>query len=174
MEVILGTPPPPPPANVPPLEETGQEGADGRILSGRERLAIHRASPVCAACHQYMDPIGVALENFDVDGTYRVRERDIAVSVDSRGTLYDGQEITSQAELVNALLARPTPLLRNFTTNLMAYSLGRRIEYFDQPAIRAIVREAEKNDYRLSSFLLGVVMSDQFRLRTVAPAAANQ
>jgi hypothetical protein len=94
--------------------------------------------------------------------------------VDSRGTLYDGTNITSQAELVNALLKRPTPLLRNFTSNLMAYSLGRRVEYFDQPAIRAIVREAEENDYRLSSFILGVVFSDQFRLRTVAPAAANQ
>jgi hypothetical protein len=121
-----------------------------------------------------MDPIGVALENFDVDGTYRIRERDLGLAVDSRGTLYDGRDITSQAELVSALLARPTPLLRTFTTNLMAYSLGRRIEYFDQPAIRAIVREAEENDYRLSSFILGVVLSDKFRLRTAAPAAANQ
>ena len=77
-------------------------------------------------------------------------------------------------ELVTPLLARPTPLLRTFTTNLMAYALGRRVEYFDQPAIRAVVREAEEHDYRLSSFILGVVLSDQFRLRTAAPAAANQ
>jgi hypothetical protein len=174
MEVLLGTPPPPPPPSVPALAETSNEGKDGRLLTGRERLAIHRASPVCSACHQYMDPIGVALENFDVDGTWRLRERDIGLTVDSRGTLYDGQNIESQAALVGALLKRPTPLLRTFTTNLMAYAMGRRVEYFDQPAVREIVATAAENDYRLSEFIVGVVMSDQFRMRTARPTTAPQ
>ena len=174
MEVLLGSPPPPPPPSVPALEETSAESSDGRLLSGRERLAIHRASPVCSACHQYMDPIGVALENFDVDGTWRIREKDLGVSVDTRGTLYDGQAIESPEELAQALLARPLPLLRTFTENLMAYALGRRVEYFDQAAIREIVRTAETNDYRMSSIILGVVGSEQFRSRTAATARTNE
>jgi hypothetical protein len=126
------------------------------------------------ACHQYIDPIGVALENFDIDGTWRLREKDIGLTIDSRGTLYDGKSVASPVELVEALLSRPTPLLRTFTENLMAYALARRVEYFDQPAIRDIVREAEENEYRISSFILGVVTSDQFRLRTAASVTATQ
>ena len=174
MEVLLGIPPPPPPPAIPALEETSVDAGDGRLLTGREQLEAHRANPVCMSCHQYIDPIGVALENFDVDGTWRLREKDIGLTIDSRGTLYDGQDIASPVELVEALLSRPTPLLRTFTENLMAYALARRVEYFDQPAIRDIVREAEENDYRISSFILGVVGSDQFRLRTAVSVTANQ
>jgi len=166
MEALLGTPPPPPPP-VPALDETEASTADGRQLTGRERLEMHAANPTCNACHQYMDPIGVALENFDVDGTWRTRERGNGLTVDSRGTLYDGTIIETPRELAEALLSRPTPLLHTFTQNLFAYALGRRVEYFDQPAIRKIVREAKDEDHRISSFVLGVVLSDQFRLRMV-------
>jgi len=166
MEVLLGTPPPPPPPNVPDLEAT--EGArDGRFLSTRERLEMHRANPACNACHRFMDPIGLALDNFDVTGTWRVREN--GAPVDTRGEFYDGSSISSPAELSAALLKRPTPLVRTFTENLMAYALGRRVEYFDQPAVRAIARAAEANGFRMSSFILGVVTSDAFRLKRAEP-----
>ena len=165
MEVLLDAPPPPPPPNVPALEETEGEG-DGRLLTTRERLAIHRRNPVCGACHQFMDPIGVAMENFGVTGEWRVRES--GSPLDPRGQLYDGTDLNSVVELANALLERPIPLLRTFTMNLMAYALGRRIEYYDQPTIRAIAREAEASDYRVSSFVLGVVKSDAFRMKREA------
>ena len=162
MEVLLNAPPPPPPPNVPTLEET--EGAgDGRLLTTRERLAIHRRNPVCASCHQYMDPIGVAMENFGVTGEWRTRER--GSPLDMRGQLYDGTELNSAVELTSALLNRPIPLVRTFTMNLLAYGLARRIEYYDGSTIRTISREAEENDYRISSFVLGVVKSDSFRMR---------
>ncbi|MBW3533699.1 MAG: DUF1592 domain-containing protein [Gemmatimonadetes bacterium] len=171
MEVLMGTPPPPPPPGVPDLEET--EGAvEGRQLTTRERMEIHRASPTCNSCHRFMDPIGLALDNFDVTGRWRMRENGVAL--DTRGDFYDGTPVTSPSELVAALLARPIPLVRTFTENLMAYGVGRRVEYFDQPAIREIVREAEKNDYRMSSLILGVVKSDAFRMKRAVPAAADQ
>jgi hypothetical protein len=110
-----------------------------------------------------MDPIGLALDNFDVTGRWRIKEN--GMPLDTRGTLYDGTPITSPAELTQALLRRPIPLFRNFTLNLMAYALGRRVEYYDQPTIRTIVGDAEKNDYRISSFILGVVKSDAFQMK---------
>ncbi|MGH9257949.1 MAG: DUF1592 domain-containing protein, partial [Vicinamibacterales bacterium] len=162
MEVLLGTPPPPPPPGVPDLEET--EGSkDGRFLTTRERMEQHRANPVCNACHQFMDPIGLALDNFDVTGKWRIRENNMPL--DTRGQLYDGTEITSPEGLRVALLKRPTPLIRTFTENLMAYGLGRRVEYYDKPTIRQIARAAEANDFRVSSFILGVVKSDAFQMK---------
>jgi hypothetical protein len=162
MEVLLGTPPPPPPPGVPDLEET--EGAkDGRFLTTRERMEMHRANPVCRSCHQFMDPIGLALDNFDVTGKWRIREN--GMPLDTEGQFYDGTTIASPDQLIAALLVRPTPLVRTFTQNLMAYALGRRIEYYDKPTVRRIAAEAAKNDYRISSFVLGVVRSDAFRLK---------
>jgi len=160
--VILGTPPPPPPPGVPDLEET--EGAkDGRFLTTRERMEMHRANPICKACHQFMDPIGLALDNFDVTGKWRIREN--GMPLDTRGTFYDGTTVSTPNELIEVLLKRPTPLIRTFTQNLMAYGLGRRVEYYDKPTVRAIADEAAKNDYRISSFVLGVVKSDAFQLK---------
>jgi hypothetical protein len=169
MEVLLGTPPPPPPPGVPDLEQTASNQA-GRVLTTRERMERHRSSPTCYSCHQFMDPIGLALDNFDVTGRWRIKENGAAL--DTRGNLYDGTPIASPSDLTQALLARPVPLLRNFTHNLMAFALGRRVEYFDQPAIRAIVREAESSDYRMTSFILGVVKSDAFRMKQ-APISAQ-
>jgi cytochrome c551/c552 len=169
MEVLLGTPPPPPPPGVPDLEQTAA-AQGGKVLTTRERMERHRSSPTCYSCHQFMDPIGLALDNFDVTGKWRIKENGAAL--DTRGNLYDGTAISNPTELTQALLARPIPLLRNFTHNLMAYALGRRVEYFDQPAVRRVVRDAEKNDYRMSSFILGVVKSDAFRMKQ-APATAQ-
>ncbi len=162
MEVLLGTPPPPPPPNVPDLEST--EGVkEGRLLTTRERLEMHRANATCNACHRFMDPIGLALDNFDVTGKRRVRENGNAL--DTRGEFYDGTPVGTPDELSKALMKRPVPLVRTFTENLLAYALGRRTEYFDQPTIRAIARTAQADDYRMSSFIVGVVKSDAFRMK---------
>ena len=170
MEVLLGTPPPPPPPGVPDLEET-EESADGRMLTTRERMAMHAANPVCNACHQFMDPIGLALDNFGVSGKWRIREN--GMPLDTRGTFYDTTPVSTPAELQQVLLKRPAPLIRTFTANLMAYALGRRVEYYDQPRIRAIVREAEEQDYRISAFIRGVIESDAFQMSGPEPAVAE-
>jgi Protein of unknown function (DUF1592)/Protein of unknown function (DUF1588)/Protein of unknown function (DUF1585)/Protein of unknown function (DUF1587)/Protein of unknown function (DUF1595) len=166
MEVLLGTPPPPPPPDVPALEETS-ESKNGKMLTTRERMEMHRANPTCNSCHRMMDPIGLALDNFDVTARWRVREN--GIELDTRGDFYDGTPVTKPAELVAALLKRPEPLVRTFTENLLAYALGRRVEYFDQPAIRAIARAAQKDDYRMSALILGVVKSDAFRMKKAEP-----
>jgi hypothetical protein len=169
MEVLMDMPPPPPPPNVPTLDETAA-GKDGHPLTTRERMEIHRKNPTCNTCHQYMDPIGLAMDNFDVTGKWRYREN--AMLLDTRGNLYDGTPIQTPADLTTALLKRPIPLVRAFTENLMAYALGRRVEDFDQPTIRAIAKQAETNDYRFSSFVNGVVRSDAFRMKRAEDAAA--
>ncbi|MCA0377631.1 MAG: DUF1592 domain-containing protein [Gemmatimonadetes bacterium] len=170
MEVLLGAPPPPPPPNVPDLEQTA--GAkEGKVLTTRERMEMHRANPTCNSCHSFMDPIGLALDNFDVTGRQRYRENGAAL--DTRGQLYDGTKLNTLNDLITALLKRPTPLMRNFTENLMTYAMGRRMEDFDQPAIRAIVRDAAKQNYRMSAFVMGVVTSKAFTSRRAEPVAAE-
>ena len=169
MEVLLGTPPPPPPPGVPDLEET--EGSkDGRAITTRERMEMHRSAEQCRSCHMYMDPIGLALDNFDVTGRWRTRENGSAL--DTRGQMYDGTPVASPADLRAALLKRPIPLMRTFTMNLMAYALGRGVDWYDMPSVRSVVAEAEKSDYRMSSFVLGIVQSDAFRMRK-APVTAQ-
>ena len=161
MEVLLGTPPPPPPPGIPDLEETkGDQG--GRLLTTRERMEMHRAATVCRSCHMFMDPIGLALDNFDVTGRWRIRENGAAL--DTRGQLYDGTPLERPADLRQALLRRPVPLVRTFTENLMAFAMGRRVEVYDKPTVRAIARQAEEEGYRLSSFILGVIKSEPFRM----------
>jgi hypothetical protein len=167
MEVLLGTPPPPPPPGVPDLEKT-EEAKEGRLLTTRERMEMHRSNAICRSCHQYMDPIGLSLDNFDVTGQWRIREN--GIPLDTRGQLYDGTPVSSPAELQAALLKRPIPLIRTFTHNLMAYALGRRVEYYDQPTVRAIAQAAAKNDYRFSDFVMGIVASDAFRMKQVPVA----
>jgi hypothetical protein len=170
MEVLMGTPPPPPPPNVPDLEAAG-EAKEGRMMTTRERMEIHRANPTCNACHRMMDPIGLALDNFDV--TAKWRNREFGSPLDTSGEFYDGTAVTSLSSLVDTLLKRPTPLVRTFTENLMAYALGRRVEYFDQPAIRQITKKAEAENYRMSAFILGVIKSDAFRMKRVDAAVAT-
>ena len=174
MEVLLGSPPPPPPPNVPDLDET-RNVKEGKLLSVRGRMEEHRKSPACASCHRVIDPLGLALENFDVVGAWRIN--DSAVPVDASGTLYDGTHLNGAPSLRQALLSHSESVIRNFTENLMAYGLGRRIEYFDQPSVRAIVKKAAQNDDRFSSFIQGVVNSAAFQMsqaESVAPTADDQ
>jgi hypothetical protein len=170
MEVLMGTPPPPPPPGVPDLEET-DPATEGRMLTTRERMELHRANPTCNSCHRLIDPIGLALDNFDVTGRWRIREN--GAPLDTRGELYDGTPIETPAQLTRALLERKEPLLRTFTHNLMAYALGRRVEHYDQPTVRAIVREAGNAEFRISAFVLGVVESDAFQMQQVMAAGAS-
>ena len=162
MEVIMGTPPPPPPANVPAFEDSPAAN-DGRRLTTRERMEAHRQSPICSSCHRFMDPIGLALDNFDATGRWRIREN--MAPLDTRGDFYDGTPISKPTELVDVLLKRPIPLVRHFTANLLAYAIGRPVEYLDQPTVRAITRAAEATDYKMSSLIMGLVKSDPFQMR---------
>ena len=124
-------------------------------------MEMHRANPACMSCHQVIDPIGLALENFDVTGQWRIKDR--GVPVDTSGYLYDGSQLDGLDGLRQALLRYSDAILTNFTVNLMSYAVGRRVEYYDMPAIRSIVREAAANDYRMSSFILGVARSAAFQ-----------
>jgi hypothetical protein len=170
MEVLLGSPPPPPPPGVPDLDKTA-EAKEGRMLTTRERMEMHRANPQCRSCHQFMDPIGLALDNFDVTGQWRIREN--GAPLDTRGDFYDGTPVSNPAELRAALLKRPEPLIRTFTGNLMAYALGRRVEYYDGPTIRHIVNDASKAGYKVGDIVLGVVSSDAFRAKRMPIPAGD-
>ena len=132
---------------------------------------MHRANPTCRSCHNFMDPIGLALDNFDVTGKLRYREN--GALLDTRGQLYDGTALTTPNDLSTALLKRPTPLMRNFTENLMAYALGRRVEDYDQTTVRTITRNAERNKYKFSSFVMGVVNSKAFHSKRAEPVSAD-
>ncbi len=162
MEVLLGSPPPPPPANVPALEATSATSG-GKVLSTRERMEEHRKNPACVSCHRVIDPLGLALDNFDVTGKWRIKDN--GVPVDAAGVMYDGTKIDGPAGLRAGLLKHQDVFLQTFTENLMTYALGRRVEYYDMPTVRAIVRQASKADLRLSSFVLGIINSDAFQRR---------
>ena len=139
MEVLLGTPPPAPPPDVPDLDAT-PDAEDGRLRTVRERMEQHRANPACNSCHRMIDPIGLALDNFDVTGAWRIRDN--GMPVDAASTFYDGTPLAGPADLRRALLARSDVLLQTFTENLMTYALGRRLSAADMPAVRALVRQA--------------------------------
>jgi len=168
MEVVMGTPPPPPPPGVPPLDETAAAVSEGRVLTTKDRMEIHRQNPTCNACHRFIDPIGLALDNYDVTGQWRIKEG--GTPLDTNGELYDGTPVTSPLSLQQALLDRSVLLVRSFTGNLMAYALGRRMEYYDQPTIRSIVDRAADQDYRMSAFVKGVVQSDAFQMQKAGTA----
>ena len=166
LQVLLGAPPPPPPPNVPALEDT-KGAADGRFLSVRERMEQHRSNPACQSCHRVIDPIGLALENFDVVGRYR--SKDNGVPVDSTGQLYDGTEMEGAAGLRSALLKHQDAFLMTFGENLMTYALGRHLEASDMPALRAIVREAAAKNYQIGAFIGGITKSAAFQMSRQAP-----
>jgi mono/diheme cytochrome c family protein len=167
MEVLLGSPPPAPPPNVPALEETSGS-AGGRLLSVRERMEQHRANPACQSCHRVIDPLGLALENFDITGKWRAN--DSLVPVDAKGQLYDGMPMDGPAGLRAALLKHQDVFLLSFTEHLMTYALGRRIESYDMPVVRAIIRDAAKANYRMSAFITGITTSAPFRMGRLEPA----
>jgi len=166
MEVLLGSPPPPPPPNVPLLEET-KAVEDGKTLSTRERMEMHRKNPACSSCHRVIDPLGLALENFDVTGVWRIRDN--GVNVDPVGDLYDGTRLDGPIALRNALIKHQDVFMLSFTESVMTYALGRRVEPYDMPAVRQIVRDAKARNYRFSAIFSGVANSAAFRMARVAP-----
>lgn len=157
---IMGTPPPPPPPNVPPLKE---------ISSGtmRQRMEEHRANPACGACHKVMDPLGFSLENFDAIGAWRTSDQ--GAPIDASGVLADGTKIDGPSDLLNLLAARPEQFVRTLSTMLTTYALGRGTEYYDMPVIRRIARDAEKQNYRFSALVLGIVNSAPFQMKMTRP-----
>ena len=170
LENVLATPPPPPPANVPPLQE--EELGSRKSMTMREKMAAHRSNPVCAACHSMIDPAGFALENFDPTGRWRDRDESFK-ALDTTGTLPDGTKFSGLRDFRQALVSRPDRFASNLTEKLLTYALGRGVEPFDQPAIRTIVRDAQKADFRFSSVVLGVVNSLPFQMRGIEmPVAA--
>ena len=161
MEVLLGSPPPPPPPNVPTFDESNASDG-GRLLSVRERMEQHRKNPTCNSCHRVIDPLGLALENFDVTGQWRIRDN--GNPVDPSGDLYDGTKMDGPVGLRSALLKHANVITLSFTENLMTYALGRRVEFYDMPAIRAIIRDAAKSGNKMSAFILGVAKSNAFQM----------
>jgi len=159
---ILAAPVPAPPPNVPALDASNPEG---KALSVREMLVAHRANPVCASCHARMDPLGFSLENFDAIGQWRTT--DAGKAIDASGVLLDGTKVDGPVALRHALVAQKEQFVRTVTAKLLTYSLGRGIEYYDDPAIRGIVRNAAADDYRWSSVVLGIVKSVPFQMRAV-------
>jgi mono/diheme cytochrome c family protein len=155
---LLGTPPPAPPENVPPLDET-----PGKAKTMRERMEEHRRNPACAGCHKLMDPIGVALENFD--GIGRWRAADNGARIDPEAQLADGTNVAGPADLRAAILRRPDMFARNMTEMLLTYALGHGLEHHDMPYVRAILKESGRSDYRFSSLVLGIVKSVPFQMR---------
>jgi hypothetical protein len=164
LENILGTPPPEPPPNVPPLEDSK---GDNKIMTLREQMTLHRKNEPCASCHKLMDPIGFALENFDADAKWRTKEGgDGGVPIDTSGVLWDGTKVNGPIELRQALLRYSPQFVRMITEKLMTFALGRGVEYQDMPVIRSIVRDADRDDDRFISILMGIVKSAPFQMRT--------
>jgi hypothetical protein len=166
---ILGAAvPAPPPVSIPPLEEAAGD-VDFDSLSVRELMELHRSKPFCEGCHKIMDPIGLAMENFDVIGRWRTVDN--GTPIDATGHLVDGTAIDGPVALRAALLKYEEQIVRNIAEKMLIYAVGRGTEYYDQPVIRRIVREAAADDYRFSSLVLGIVTSEPFLKRATESAA---
>lgn len=164
LENILAAPVPPPPPDVPALDES--KSKDGKPLSVRGMLEIHRNNAICAGCHARMDPLGLSLENFDAIGQWRAT--DAGNPIDASGVLLDGTKVNGPKELRAALAAQKNQFATAVTEKLLTYALGRGIEYYDAPAVREIQRSAAVEDYRWSSLIAGIVKSAPFQMRTAA------
>jgi mono/diheme cytochrome c family protein len=162
LENVLGTPPPPPPAVVPPLEA----GSESQPRTLRARMEAHRANPACAGCHKIMDPLGFAMENFDAVGSWRTREA--GLPIDASGQLADGRSIDGVVSLREALVERSDVFFGTLAEKLLTYALGRGLQHYDMPVVREIVREASREDHRFSAYILQVVSSAPFQMRTAA------
>jgi hypothetical protein len=161
LENLLGSPPPPPPPDIPDLKPKSH---DGRLLSMREQLDMHRANAICASCHARMDPIGFALENYDGIGKWRTK--DAGLPIDASGKLPNGKTFTGSAELKKILLTdHRDEFITTVAEKLMTYALGRGLEAYDAPAIRAIARESAKDNYRLTAMIAAIINSKQFQMR---------
>ena len=164
LQTFLGVSPPDPPPNVPPLKAQPNlaGGNAARTPSMRQQMEAHRSNPVCASCHKIMDPIGFALENFDAVGSWRTE--DSGNPIDASGQLVDGTELDGPASLRQALLKYSDQYVRNFTEKLLTYALGRGVEYYDMPVVRAIDRAAAGKQNRFSALVLGIVKSEPFQM----------
>jgi mono/diheme cytochrome c family protein len=165
LEQILGTPPPPPPPGIPPLP------SEAKPRTMREQMEVHRASPACASCHRVMDPIGLALENFDSTGAWRVRDGEHVI--DAADVLADGTPVAGPEDLRAALTRNPEVFVSTLVEKLMTYALGRGVEHYDMPAVRRIVADAAGGDYRASAIIGGIVRSVPFRMRTTPDPDAD-
>ena len=171
LENIVGAPVPTPPPNVPDLAE--QAGTKNHPRTLREQMELHTTRPFCAGCHKIMDPVGFALENFDAIGQWRTEEHGSPINATAK--LVDGTEINGAIDLRNALLKYSDRFAQTTTEKLMTYALGRGLEYYDMPTVRAIARGAAKDDYRFSSIIIGIVESAAFQMRAAedTPAATE-
>jgi len=163
LETLLGAPPPAPPPGVEADIDVSVPPDGSVVLSVRQRLEQHRANPSCASCHDIIDPIGFALENFDLTGKWI--DATMSGPVDASGQLWDGTQLFGPAELREALLARKDRVVEAFTTKLMTYALGRVLTYSDMPRVREIADAAADQDYRLSAMVQGIVASPAFQMR---------
>jgi Protein of unknown function (DUF1592)/Protein of unknown function (DUF1588)/Protein of unknown function (DUF1587)/Protein of unknown function (DUF1585)/Protein of unknown function (DUF1595) len=168
LENILGTSAPLPPPNVPALPE---DASSAKVVSVREKMEAHRKNPVCASCHKIMDPIGFSLENFDLTGKWR--STDAGIPIDSSSQMVDGTKLSGPASLHSALLSRSDVFVSTLTEKLMTYAIGRGLKYYDMPAVRAITRDAGRNDDRFSSIVIGIVKSAPFQMK-MKPAEIAQ
>jgi cytochrome c551/c552 len=164
LDNLLGAPPPPPPPDVPALEE---KDTTTQFRSVRERVERHRASPACSGCHQLMDPLGFALENFDAVGAWRIRDE--GAPIDASGRLVDGTKVDGVVTLRQAILKRPELFVSTLTSKLLVYALGRGLSHHDAPVVRGVVRAAAADNYRFSALILGIVRSTPFQMRIKAP-----
>jgi mono/diheme cytochrome c family protein len=171
LDKLMGTPPAPPPPNV-ETDLTTPAGEKPKTI--RARLEQHRADASCNGCHGVIDPYGLALETFSATGEWRDFDEQAQEQIDARTELPGGQPINGPIELRAALLERPDQFVQSLTTKLMMYALGRELEYFDMPQVRAIVRGAERDDYRFARIVTGIVLSDAFRLQALPHAAQNE
>jgi hypothetical protein len=162
LENVLGTPPPPPPAVVPPLEAS----TESQPRSLRARMEAHRANPSCAGCHKIMDPLGFALENFDAVGSWRTHEA--GLPIDASGQLADGTSVDGVVSLREALVKRSDVFFGTMAEKLLTYALGRGLQHYDMPVVRGIVRGAARQDHRFSAYILEIVASAPFQMRTTA------
>ena len=171
LEHLQGVPPANPPPNVPTLDE--KNIGTTMALTMREMMAKHRTNPTCASCHAVMDPLGLALENFDATGRWRDRDRYAGVAIDSSGTLPDGTPVNSPDDLRNALLRKPDQFVQTFTEGLLTYATGRTLDYSDMPTVRRIVHSTAPGGYRFSAIVQAIVRSDQFRMHRVPQAVTT-
>jgi len=173
LENLLGSPPPNPPPNVPPLpENVNAQGVSAAATTVRERMIQQRTNEQCKSCHQLMDPIGLSLENFDGVGHWRTL--DSGSPIDASGQLVDGTPLDGVSSLRNALMKYPDAFIQNMTEKLLMYATGRESHYYDMPAIRTITQNAARNDYRMSSLVLGIVNSPAFQMRVKVPPAEGK
>jgi len=164
LENILGTPPSPPPPDVPTLKENDEKGQPESV---RARLELHRKNPSCASCHNVLDPLGFALENFDGIGAWRVKE--IGGDVDASGTLTDGTMVDGPVSLRKGLLKRQDMFVRTITEKMLTYALGRGVEHVDMPLVRRVASDAARQNYRFSTLVVGIAESTPF---TIVPSAS--